>query len=163
MEMTSDEIIEAMRAEESPDKARMDLTSILRDADLVKFAKAMPEAEQNESDYLKAYYFVEETKLVEESESLAGRSDVEPNVTTMHGILSITLLFLLAAAGCRPSGCPNARSSARGTGNTTRGVRSVDRPLRRGAEGCPGQFEATYNLGNALYKGRTLRPSRNRP
>ena len=66
MEMTSDEIIEAMRGEELPDKARMDLTAILRDADLVKFAKATPEAEQNENDYLKAYYFVEETKLVEE-------------------------------------------------------------------------------------------------
>ena len=66
MEMTSDEIIEAMRQEELPDKARMDLTAILRDADLVKFAKATPEAEQNEADYLKAYYFVEETKLVEE-------------------------------------------------------------------------------------------------
>ena len=36
------------------------------DADLVKFAKATPEAEQNEADYLKAYYFVEETKPVEE-------------------------------------------------------------------------------------------------
>ena len=55
-----------MRQEELPDKARMDLTAILRDADLVKFAKATPEAEQNETDYLKAYYFVEETKLVEE-------------------------------------------------------------------------------------------------
>ena len=66
MEMTSDEIIESMRGEELPDKARRDLTSILRDADLVKFAKATPDAEQNESDYLKAYYFVEETKLVEE-------------------------------------------------------------------------------------------------
>lgn len=64
MEMTSDEIIGAMRGEELPDKARMDLTAILRDADLVKFAKAMPDAEQNEADYLKAYYFVEETKLV---------------------------------------------------------------------------------------------------
>lgn len=64
MEMTSDEIIAAMRSEELPDKARMDLTAILRDADLVKFAKATPEAEQNEADYLKAYYFVEETKLV---------------------------------------------------------------------------------------------------
>ena len=32
----------------------------------MKFAKATPEAEQNEADYLKAYYFVEETKLVEE-------------------------------------------------------------------------------------------------
>ena len=65
MEMTSDEIIETMRAEELPDKARMDLTAILRDADLVKFAKATPEAEQNEADYLKTYYFVEETKIQE--------------------------------------------------------------------------------------------------
>ena len=39
---------------------------VLGDADLVKFAKATPEAEQNEADYLKAYYFVEETKPVEE-------------------------------------------------------------------------------------------------
>ncbi len=66
MEMTSDEIIAALRDIELPEKARMDITAILRDADLVKFAKAMPEAEQNENDYLKAYYFVEETKVVEE-------------------------------------------------------------------------------------------------
>ncbi len=72
MEMTSDEIIEAMRPEELPDKARMDLTSILRDADLVKFAKATPPAEENEADYLKAYYFVEETKLVEENTPTEG-------------------------------------------------------------------------------------------
>lgn len=62
MEMTTDEILDAMRTIELPDKARMDLTAILRDADLVKFAKAHPEAEQNETDYQKAYYFVEETK-----------------------------------------------------------------------------------------------------
>ena len=67
MEMTSDEIIAAMRSVELPDKARMDLTAILRDADLVKFAKFAPEAEQNENDYQKAYYFVEETKPVEEN------------------------------------------------------------------------------------------------
>ena len=67
MEMTSDEIIEAMRRiDDMPQKSAMDLTAILRDADLVKFAKATPDAEQNEADYLKAYYFVEETKLVEE-------------------------------------------------------------------------------------------------
>ncbi len=69
MEMTSDEIIEAMRSEDLPDKAAMDLTAILRDADLVKFAKDTPDAEQNEADYLKAYYFVEETKIVEEEET----------------------------------------------------------------------------------------------
>ena len=66
MEMTSDEILAAMRSIELPDKARMDLTAILRDADLVKFAKFTPEADQNEEDYNKAYYFVEETKPMEE-------------------------------------------------------------------------------------------------
>lgn len=65
MEMTSEEIIAAMRSVELPDKARMDLTSVLMDGDLVKFAKFTPEAEQNESDYMKVYYFVEETKPVE--------------------------------------------------------------------------------------------------
>ena len=79
MEMTSDEIIETMRHEELPDKARMDLTTILRDADLVKFAKATPEAEQNEADYLKAYYFVEETKLAEEEEAPAEEDDPKQN------------------------------------------------------------------------------------
>jgi hypothetical protein len=39
--------------------------SVLRDADLAKFAKFEPDAEQNESAYSKAYYFVEETKPVE--------------------------------------------------------------------------------------------------
>ncbi len=68
MEMTSDEIIAAMRGIELPEKARMDLTTILRDGDLVKFAKATPDAEQNEADYLKAYYFVEETKPVEDEQ-----------------------------------------------------------------------------------------------
>ncbi len=65
MEMTSDEIIEALHAIDLPEKARMDLTAILRDGDLVKFAKFTPEAEQNEGDYTRAYYFVEETKPVE--------------------------------------------------------------------------------------------------
>lgn len=72
MEMTSDEIIEAMRSrseEELPKKASMDLTAILRNADLVKFAKAEPDAEQNEGDYTRAYYFVEETKIQEEEPS----------------------------------------------------------------------------------------------
>ncbi len=67
MEMTSDEIIAAMKSvEELPKKSNMDLISILREADLVKFAKATPEGEQNEAHYLKAYYFVEETKIQEE-------------------------------------------------------------------------------------------------
>lgn len=66
MEMTSDEIVRAMRDIDLPQKSYMDLTAILKDANLVKFAKAEPDAEQNESYYLKAYYFIEETKVVEQ-------------------------------------------------------------------------------------------------
>ncbi len=62
MEMTSDEILAAMRSVELSDKAAMDLNAVLKDADLVKFAKFAPDAESNEADYLKVYYFVEQTK-----------------------------------------------------------------------------------------------------
>lgn len=65
MEMTTDEIVEALRPLELPQKSAIDLIAVLRDADLVKFAKAVPEAADNESCYHKAYYFVEETKPVE--------------------------------------------------------------------------------------------------
>ena len=68
MEMTSDEIVDAMRSVELPQKAAMDLTQILRDADLVKFAKAVPEAEENEAAFHAAWDFVEQTRPVEESE-----------------------------------------------------------------------------------------------
>ena len=77
MEMTSDEIIAAMQPVELPDKARMDLTAILRVADLVKFAKAAPEAEENEACYLKAYYFVEETKPAEIAEEGTEQDDTQ--------------------------------------------------------------------------------------
>lgn len=61
LEMTSDEIIEAVRSVDLPQKQAMDLTELLRDADLVKFAKAMPEAEENERAYSKAWEFVQQT------------------------------------------------------------------------------------------------------
>ena len=51
-------------------KSKLDIISILRDADLVKFAKATPEAEENELAFDKAYYFVEETKPVEDEEKI---------------------------------------------------------------------------------------------
>ena len=65
MEMTTDEIADALRSMEMEQKSKMDLLSVLRDADLVKFAKATPEAEENELAYNKAYYFVENTKPIE--------------------------------------------------------------------------------------------------
>ena len=69
MEMTTDEIIDAMKVIDLPQKSLMDFTAIIQDSDLVKFAKAEPNAEQNEAYYLKAYYFVEETKEVDEETS----------------------------------------------------------------------------------------------
>ena len=68
LEMTSDEIIEAMRSIELPRKQAMDLNDILRSADLVKFAKAMPEAEENEAAYSAAWEFVNQTMPQPEEE-----------------------------------------------------------------------------------------------
>ena len=68
MEMTTDEIVEALRKLELPQKAAMDIVDILREADLVKFAKATPEAEQNEGAYTAAWDFVQQTMPVEEQE-----------------------------------------------------------------------------------------------
>ena len=65
MEMTTDEIADALRVIDIEQKPKMDLLSVLRAADLVKFAKATPEPEENEFAYNRAYYFVEETKPVE--------------------------------------------------------------------------------------------------
>lgn len=65
MEMTTDEIVEALREVDIEQKSKMDLVAVLRDADLVKFAKATPAAEENELAYNKSFYFVENTKPVE--------------------------------------------------------------------------------------------------
>ena len=66
MEMTTDEIIRALGAVDMSRESRMDLVSVLRTADMVKFAKACPDGEQNEQNYWKAYYFVENTKPTDE-------------------------------------------------------------------------------------------------
>ena len=68
MEMTTDEIVEALRKVELPQKAAMDIVDILREADLVKFAKATPEAEQNEGAYTAAWEFVQQTMPKEEQQ-----------------------------------------------------------------------------------------------
>ncbi len=78
MEMTSDEILTLLRRGELvPPKSATDLAEVLRDADLVKFAKAVPDGERNEADYLKIYYFVEETKRVAEED--AGDPEIDGN------------------------------------------------------------------------------------
>lgn len=77
MEMTSDEILAAVRRYDLPQKCVMDLQAILRDADLVKFAKAQPEGTTNEDNYLNAYYFVEETKPAEIAEEDTEQDDTQ--------------------------------------------------------------------------------------
>ena len=75
LEMTSDEIIMALRDVEMPSASRTDLIAILRTADMVKFAKAEPEAEENEESLNRALYFVENTKL-EDKTRYTGKQDI---------------------------------------------------------------------------------------
>lgn len=66
LEMTSDEIMDAVKGITLSAKNSADLNKILRLADYVKFAKHIPTPEENEEAYYAAYYFVEETKQVAE-------------------------------------------------------------------------------------------------
>ena len=65
MEMTSEEIIVALKDKDLTAKNIDELRDLLSISDLVKFAKVLPDADQNEINYDKVYYFVEETKYVE--------------------------------------------------------------------------------------------------
>lgn len=76
LEMTSDEILASLRDVDGISaKSMMDLSTVLRQADMVKFAKAEPGAEDNEQNYLRAYYFVEETKHIEQ-EAVEGKEEI---------------------------------------------------------------------------------------
>jgi hypothetical protein len=75
LEMTTDEIIIALRDVVMPSASRTDLIAILRTADMVKFAKAEPEAEENEENLNRAIYFVENTKLVDKTR-YEGKQDI---------------------------------------------------------------------------------------
>ena len=62
LEMTSDEILAQTQKLLLTERASGQLRDLLKLADLVKFAKLTPSAEENEEAYDKAYYFVEDTK-----------------------------------------------------------------------------------------------------
>ena len=79
MEMTTDEIVATLRGQELPDKSRRNLIEILRTADLVKFARVIPDEQYHEQAYLDAYYFVEETKAVEVIEAESDETKKEIN------------------------------------------------------------------------------------
>lgn len=69
MEMTSAEITAALApahsAGEIDPKRWVDLRELMAAADMVKFAKHTPTLDEAEADWFRAYYFVEETKLVD--------------------------------------------------------------------------------------------------
>lgn len=89
MEMTSDEIIEAVRGLDVPQKNAMDLTQMLREADLVKFAKAVPDAEDNEAAYRAAWDFVEQTRPEEpETEEEEGAQTTVPDTPNAPNTLN---------------------------------------------------------------------------
>jgi hypothetical protein len=83
LEMTSDEIIEALKGLTLSDKQRGGVTELLRESDLVKFAKYIPVEDSPEASYYKVYYFVEESKEVEgefvamDSEGVTKELDIE--------------------------------------------------------------------------------------
>lgn len=75
MEFTTEEIVEASRTLDMPRESRSNLITILRTADMAKFAKAKPDDELNEECYTMAYYFVENTKPIE-VDGVEGKEDI---------------------------------------------------------------------------------------
>jgi len=63
LEQTTDEILEAISVYNLPDEATPSLESMLRNADMVKFAKFQPSVTEHEILMTSAYAFVEKTKL----------------------------------------------------------------------------------------------------
>jgi hypothetical protein len=81
-EMTSDEIMEALKGQTS-DGLMSRLRNLFSTADLVKFAKGIPEPFENEVNLGIAFDFVENTKLI----TVAASSNVDtskPTVTTTN-------------------------------------------------------------------------------
>ncbi len=80
MEMTSAEIINAIEAPraagEVDDKRYDDLRGLLGVADLVKFAKWVPDEADDDKAYFDAYYFVEETKAVIEGQAEESEKEI---------------------------------------------------------------------------------------
>lgn len=69
LEMTSDEIVAALRdIEDVPQRCKLDVQELLRDADLVKFAKAEFDATRNEGYFVATRSFIEHTMEQDEEE-----------------------------------------------------------------------------------------------
>lgn len=77
MEMTSAEIIAASKELELPKRCEMEMQELLRDADLVKFAKAEIGASKNEGYFESVRIFVNLTKIEEEEETPTEEMPIE--------------------------------------------------------------------------------------
>ncbi|MFR9619724.1 MAG: hypothetical protein SNH63_00740 [Rikenellaceae bacterium] len=73
--MSTDEIIAALRELDLPTRCEMDMQALLRDADLVKFAKAEISASENEAYFGAARDFVEQTRERDAEEMDAEESE----------------------------------------------------------------------------------------
>jgi hypothetical protein len=82
LESSTHELIAILRGIDMPGISRDNLIEILRTADMVKFAKAVTEAEQNEECYTMAYYFVENTK---QEESVVDKDKEDITIDTKIG------------------------------------------------------------------------------
>lgn len=81
MERTSDEILDSLyELAESQKSSLANLKQILGLADLVKFAKYLPMADENQLSFVNARMFVEQTKLVEVTEPALEASADDTNL-----------------------------------------------------------------------------------
>ncbi|MFI3265559.1 MAG: hypothetical protein R3Y15_00215 [Rikenellaceae bacterium] len=78
LEKSTPEILSEIKATNADDKSFKRLTSLLTTADYVKFAKHTPDAEDNEDNYNNAYYFIEDTKIIEVEQQSNPEQDADP-------------------------------------------------------------------------------------
>lgn len=77
MEMTSTEILEALKSDKCTAYTQKQMSEILSMADFVKFAKVRPLPQDNQTTFANAMNFIEATKPIEED-----KVDVEPSKTS---------------------------------------------------------------------------------
>lgn len=77
MEMTTDEIMSSIKEDVIGERDKEMLYELLSLADLVKFAKYIPDKEDNEIAFQRAYEFVEHTKSAEEAPETEGEEVAE--------------------------------------------------------------------------------------
>jgi hypothetical protein len=78
LEQTTDEILASLKKSESTDTSLKKLTSILKLADLVKFAKVIPDLEENTNQLDEAVEFVKNTALPKDELKQEGSYEHDP-------------------------------------------------------------------------------------